>query len=114
MVAHTTISLTKPDDVRDVAREHGAADRRRRSTAHLKLALRHRGRRAASGHEGDAQPHGSMCQLALWWRSAPLFPNVVAVDAGPIEMTFDEIERLIGPGPALASKHSRTVEQRAA
>jgi len=37
----------------------------------------------------------------------PLFRHLVAADASaPIEMTFDDIERLVGPLPASASKYS--------
>jgi hypothetical protein len=37
----------------------------------------------------------------------PLFRHLVTADATmPIEMTFDEIERLVGPLPASATKYS--------
>ena len=37
----------------------------------------------------------------------PLFRHLVAADAStPVEMTFDDIERLVGPLPASASKYS--------
>ena len=37
----------------------------------------------------------------------PLFRHLVAADAAaPIEMTFTDIERLVGPLPASASKYS--------
>ena len=37
----------------------------------------------------------------------PLLRHLVAADASaPIEMTFDDIERLVGPLPASASKYS--------
>jgi len=50
----------------------------------------------------------------LMAKYAPLFRHLVAADAGPIEMTFEEIERLVGPLPASASETQRMVEQRAA
>ena len=36
----------------------------------------------------------------------PLFRHLVSADAGPIDMTFDEIERLVGALPASALKYS--------
>ena len=39
-------------------------------------------------------------------KSDPLFRHLVSADAGPIDMTFDEIERLVGALPASALKYS--------
>ena len=37
----------------------------------------------------------------------PLFRHLVTADAAkPVEMTFDDIERLVGPLPASATKYS--------
>ena len=36
----------------------------------------------------------------------PLFEYLCRAGDGPVELHFDEIERLVGPLPASASKHS--------
>ncbi len=43
--------------------------------------------------------------LVVMAKYDPLFDYLCRADDGPLEMTFDDIERLVGPLPMSASTH---------